>query len=331
MKTGQPHSLATSSDQGLEAGMLAAIVASSSDAIVSKTLDGSITSWNAAATTIFGYLPDEVIGKPITTLIPEDLQSEEDEILRRLRLGERVEHFDTLRRKKNGQLVPVSLTISPIRDRHDRIVGASKIARDISERKRHEERQQLLMNELKHRVKNMLSTVGSIARQSFRNAEQAELLTHFLQRLSALNISYDYLIGEDRKQASLGEVTESVLAPFMSDAGRIAVAQGASVMLQPNQAPPVALAINELATNAVKYGALSQHEGHVDVSWESNEAGEIVFSWAEIGGPTVDIPSHSGFGTQILTLALRHELRAETELVFAPEGLRFNMRFRPAP
>src|SRR5690606_34447924 len=141
---------------------------------------------------IFGYAPDEMIGQHIIKLIPEDRSSEEDEIMRRLRLGERVEHFDTIRRAKDGHLIPVSLTISPMRDEQGRIFGASKIARDITERTRLQERQQLLMNELRHRVKNMLSTVGSIARQSFRGAEHASALARFSQRLSALAVSYDY-------------------------------------------------------------------------------------------------------------------------------------------
>jgi PAS domain S-box-containing protein len=118
---------------------LAAIVESSEDAIISKDLNAIIQSWNAGAERVFGYKADEVIGKSITILIPEGHKDEEPEILRRIRRGERVEHFETKRQRKDGSIIDISLTISPVRDAEGRIVGASKIARDISDRKRSEE------------------------------------------------------------------------------------------------------------------------------------------------------------------------------------------------
>src|SRR5687768_14408042 len=117
---------------------LAAIIESSDDAIVSKTLDGVIRSWNKGAERIFGWTADEVIGKPITIIIPPDRQHEEPEILRRLRSGERVDHFETVRRTRDGRLVHVSVTISPVRDREGQIVAASKVARDITQQKQFE-------------------------------------------------------------------------------------------------------------------------------------------------------------------------------------------------
>jgi len=118
---------------------LAAIVESSDDAIVSKNLNGIILSWNSGAERIFGYSAAEAVGQPITLIIPRELQQEEREILERLRNGERLDHFETVRFRKDGRRVNVSLTISPVRDSQGRIVGASKIARDISERSRFEE------------------------------------------------------------------------------------------------------------------------------------------------------------------------------------------------
>ena len=123
---------------------LSAIVESSDDAIVSKKLDGVITSWNAAATHIFGFTPDEVIGRSITIIIPPDLQSEEKTILSRLRKGERIEHYETVRMTKSGKKLDVSLTISPVRDSKGHIIGASKIARDITDRKQAEQSRNLL-------------------------------------------------------------------------------------------------------------------------------------------------------------------------------------------
>lgn len=114
---------------------LGAIVESSDDAIISKDLNGIITSWNKGAERIFGYKAEEVIGRPVTLLIPPDRQQEEPKILERLRRGERVDHFETVRVRKDGTLLEISLTVSPLRDSTGRITGASKIARDISERK----------------------------------------------------------------------------------------------------------------------------------------------------------------------------------------------------
>src|SRR5690349_11759191 len=126
-------------DEANAAKRLAAIVESSDDAIVSKDLNGIITSWNNAAERMFGYTAEEIIGKSIRTLIPDDRQAEEDEVLARIRSGDRIDHFETIRKRKNGTLLPISLTVSPIRDETGRVVGASKIARDISDRKQLEE------------------------------------------------------------------------------------------------------------------------------------------------------------------------------------------------
>ena len=114
---------------------LAAIVETSEDAIISKDLNGIITSWNGGAERLFGYRAEEVVGKPITILIPSDRRDEEGGILQRIRQGQRVDHYETVRQCKNGTHIEVSLTISPLRDKTGTIIGASKIARDISERK----------------------------------------------------------------------------------------------------------------------------------------------------------------------------------------------------
>jgi PAS domain S-box-containing protein len=112
---------------------LASIVESSDDAIISKTLDAIITSWNRGAERMFGYTAEEAVGKPVTILIPPDRHHEERTILERIGRGERIEHYETVRERKDGRLIAISLTISPIKDAQGRIVGASKIARDITE------------------------------------------------------------------------------------------------------------------------------------------------------------------------------------------------------
>jgi PAS domain S-box-containing protein len=168
---------------------LAAIVESSEDAIVSKSLDGIVTSWNQAAQHMFGYTPEEMIGQSILRIIPTELHSEEAEILRKLRAGERIDHFETVRLKKNGEKLAVSLTISPVRDNHGRVIGTSKIARDISDRKNME--RLLLQTEklaatgrmaatMAHEINNPLEAVMNLiylARTSCAgNAQAKELL-----------------------------------------------------------------------------------------------------------------------------------------------------------
>jgi PAS domain S-box-containing protein len=138
-----------------DARQLAAIVESSEDAIASKNLNGVIQTWNAAAERVFGYRAEEAIGRPITMLIPADRQDEEPGILARIRRGERVDHFETVRRRKDGHLIDVSLTISPIRDSRGRIVGASKIARDITERKLAEAR----LQDSERRLQELLTAI----------------------------------------------------------------------------------------------------------------------------------------------------------------------------
>ena len=132
-------------DAGLSRARLAAIVDSSDDPIVSKTLDGVITTWNRAAERMFGWTAAEAVGRHITLIIPDERRAEEDEVLARLRRGDRVDHFETVRITKDRRLVHVSITVSPIRDAAGRIVGASKIARDITERRRAEEELEVLL------------------------------------------------------------------------------------------------------------------------------------------------------------------------------------------
>src|SRR5688572_7545243 len=123
---------------------LAAVIESSDDAIITKNLDGVITSWNLAAERIFGYTAKEAVGRHITMIIPEDRRSEENGILKRLRRGERIEHFETIRQAKDGRLLNISITVSPVKDDAGKIIGASKIARDITDRILHQDRLKFL-------------------------------------------------------------------------------------------------------------------------------------------------------------------------------------------
>jgi PAS domain S-box-containing protein len=154
---------------------LAAIVESSDDAIISKTLDGKITSWNPAAERMFGWTAAEATGQHITLIIPDERRAEEDEVLARLRRGERVQHFDTVRMTKARRLIEVSITVSPVKDSTGCIVGASKIARDITERRRvEEERKRLLASE---RLARAAAEAANRAKDEFLATVSHELRT----------------------------------------------------------------------------------------------------------------------------------------------------------
>lgn len=138
---------------------LAAIVNSSYDAIIGKTLEGVITSWNDAASSLFGYTSYEMIGQPILKIIPPDRHAEEDYILGKMRLGQSIKHFETVRLTKSGKLIDLSLTISPIKNEHGEIIGVSKIARDITEKKQEEQRKNVFISMASHELKTPLTTV----------------------------------------------------------------------------------------------------------------------------------------------------------------------------
>lgn len=164
---------------------LAAIVESSDDAIVSKTLEGIITSWNVAAERLFGYSAEEAIGKHITLIIPPELHYEEEEILTKLRRGERIEHHETVRMRKDGTRVDVSLSISPVKDRNGKIIGGSKIARNISERREQERRKDEFIRVASHELKTPVTSLKGFTRlltQRLTNSGDEEAL-RFLGRM----------------------------------------------------------------------------------------------------------------------------------------------------
>src|SRR5690348_15241398 len=149
-------------DAGEVQQFLAAIVESSDDAILSKDLQGIITRWNGGCVRLFGYTADEAIGRPAAMLHPADRHDEEAMILTRLRLGEKIDHYETVRQRKDGSLVDSSLSVCPIKNQHGTIVGASKVARDITAQKRAIEQQELLLGEMRHRVKNLSTVIEAL-------------------------------------------------------------------------------------------------------------------------------------------------------------------------
>jgi PAS domain S-box-containing protein len=298
---------------------LASIVESSDDAIVSKNLDGIIASWNRGAERVFGYTAGEAIGRAITIVIPEDRQSEEREILTRIRRGERIDHFETVRQRKHGSLITVSLTVSPVKNAEGKIVGASKIARDITEQKRDQEQIAILAREAEHRSKNLLATVQATVNLS--RADKPEDLKRAIEgRIQALANVHSLFVDSRWNGAELSTIASRELAPYFGKDDSRARIAGPSVWLEPNAAQAVAMALHELATNAAKYGALSAAGGQVNLEWLHGTDGRLNLRWKEKGGPAVQEPTRKGFGGRVIG-QLFAQLKGEAHFDWRREGL----------
>ena len=311
----------------LAASRLTALIESSEDAIVSKNLDGIIQSWNSGAERLFGYSAEDVIGKPITILIPDGRLDEETSILARIRKGERVEHYETVRRRKDGSLVHVSLAISPITDNNGTILGASKIARDMTNQHVAQERQQLLLREMNHRVKNLFAVTSSLINLSSRSAASAEeLAASVTERLNALGRAHTLTMGGGGggdHRTTLHNLTRAILAPYDSeDSSRIAIS-GDDLDLETRAITPLALLLHEFATNAAKYGSLSNSAGRTDIDFRvGSEVVNIV--WSEAGGPRPPDTVDEGFGSRLVQATVA-QLGGDMTREWTAGGLRINL------
>lgn len=201
-------------------------------------------------------------------------------------------------------------------------LAETRLQREVDERRRVEARQKLLIHELNHRVKNMLATVQSVARQSLGRSGVAGPLIDFEERLMALAWAHDILTREHWAGASLRTILERTMAPH--DRDRVSL-DGPDLRISPKMALALAMGAHELATNAVKYGALSVDEGTVEITWrleEDFDPPRLILDWRERGGPRVDPPSRRGFGSRLLERGLAHELGGEVKIRFVAAGVR---------
>ena len=430
---------------------LAAIVASSEDAIISHDLDGTISSWNAGAEKIYGYTANEMIGQPMSTLL-DDVQIDEwPANLIRLRHGQPVVDIDISRVTKGDRVIHVSLAISPMRDAQGEIIGASAVARDIAlrkqaevmlresesrlqlacevaavgawetdlksgtsiwtdkifdilgvdhncatsaklffdhvhpddiarveerfdacvanrtlfnedfrirkpdgeirhlvgmgrvsesdngeptrmvgvnwditERKLNEEHTAMLMAELDHRVKNILAVVSSVVTQTLKAGGSNPVARAEIEgRIQAISRAHGLLTELGGVEGSLGKLVATELKPFKHRTN--VTTAGDDVVLTSRANLSMALAIHELATNAVKYGSLSVEQGHLDVTWRVTDAGgqpELEIVWLETGGPPISPPAGRGYGTKLIELSLVRGLAAKVNREFLETGMR---------
>lgn len=423
----------------------AALVESSDDPIIAKDVNGIVISWNPAAERLFGYTSAEMVGNSIRTLLPPDRQDEEDLILGRIRAGEKVSQFQTQRMHKDGHLLDIAVTISPVRDASGTIVGASKIARhigpmlnnqqrlreseerlrmladnisqfawiaradghivwynkrwydytgtnfaqmegwgwrlvhhpdhvdrveahfrdsltrgeewedtfplrsgdgeyrwflsralpirdeagqivwwfgtntDITEQREQADQIRLLLLEVNHRSKNMLSTVQALARRSDR--DEPGFMGRFEDRVRSLAVNQDILVKREWREVPLEELVRGQLAFAAGARGSVAI-DGPPLALRPRAAEVIGMGLHELATNSLKYGALSVDGGQVEIGWDRQDGG-FRMCWQERGGPLVAVPERTGFGTRLICDVPRHNLAALVTLDYDPAGVRW--------
>ncbi len=287
-----------------------------------------VRSFTPAIATIYSLIPSD-IGRPLTDIVSrlryDALAQDTATVLQTVAPLERqVTSLDS-----GAHYI---MRILPYRDSNSVVSGTLVTFLDVTSVVRAEQHQRLLVDELNHRVKNMLTVVVSLASQTLRRAEDLDTFGEaFLGRVHALSGSYALLSRENWVSVSLRDVVDEEMRPFSGrDMERLSL-EGEEVQLTPSAALALGMAIHELATNAVKYGALSQPEGRVNVAWKRSAGDDavadapmkwLVLDWIETEGPEVAIPTRSGFGTLLLQRGLSHELGGAATLDFRPEGLR---------
>jgi two-component sensor histidine kinase len=264
-----------------------------------------------------------MLNRPIRSIIPAERQAEEDHILATILAGGIIEGFETVRVRKDGAPIDVSITVSPVRNASGRIIGASKIVRDISDKRRASAHLRTLLAEVNHRSKNLLSLVQAIARQMTRQGQQLDL-DRFLQRLQAIAGNQDLLIQNDWRFIPLDDLVRSQLRAFGGAIGSRIQIGGPSIALTPKAAQALGMALHELATNAAKYGALANDQGEIDIGW-TRDGARFEMHWTERGGPQVAPPAHRGFGSRVISDMVQLSLDGAVEVSFPPSGLRWQV------
>jgi PAS domain S-box-containing protein len=291
--------------------------------MVMSDADGRIVMVNAHAETLFGYDRDELVGERIELLVPERFKPGHpsyretyagDPQARPMGAGR-----DLFARRKDGTEVPVEIGLSPI-ETSDGIMTLAAVV-DISGRKRAEAQRELLLAELNHRVKNTLAVVQGIAHQTFKDTDP-DARRGFEGRLVALAVAHNLLTDANWENASLEQLAADTLHTSGPSGERVSLS-GPRILLPPREALAIAMALHELCTNAVKYGALSNDTGRITLDWSLSDDAEarLELVWREHGGPPVSPPTRRGFGSLLLDRTLAHDLNGKVAMEFKPQGL----------
>ncbi len=309
----------TDRKHGEEANALhASTVLSSNDAIFSIDPNRIIRTWNPGAERLYGYSAAEAIGQPLSIIHEQERLAEFGQLFARTMHGEAV-MMETVRRHKDGRLIPVGISGSPIFDPEGRVVGVAAVHRDMTENREYEEHLAFTLRELSHRTKNLLAVVLGLSHMIARRSDGIEdFEARFQGCVQALAHCHDLLVQHEWQGATLEELLRVQLAPFGGiDGGRFAV-RGPEVYLKPPAMQSLGLILHELATNATKHGALSAEPGRVAIDWAGSAEG-VRLTWEEKGGPEVKPPTSKGFG-QIVFERIGASLDGDVAADFRPEG-----------
>lgn len=287
----------------INSSAMAALIASTSDAVISYDLDGNIITWNPSAQRLYGYEAAEILGKSLETLYPDQwpkrVASYRDEII-----AGRLRDFEATRVAKDGTEREVWISCAPIRNAEGEVIAISNIHRDVTEVRKAERARELIASEVIHRAKNMLAVVSAIQRQTARSAQSLdEFNRSFGARLASLSKSTDLLVHNAWTSVPLSRLVQEHLEPFTSaDKDERIVISGPDVDLPPETVQTIGMAIHELATNSAKYGVLQQRQGQIAISWSIRPKGRALqFCWRETGHSVTGSPGREGFGHSVLT------------------------------
>ncbi len=300
-----------------------AIFEEANDFLITTTLDNVVSSVNPAVLATLGYTEAEIVGRSIAEFMDADQFAISMEAFRQKLTRGGTTRLTIKVRAKDGRELVWEVNSRLNLDEHGNPIALHAIARDVTEAKRAEAHLRLLIDELNHRVKNTLAIVQGIAQQSFKQdmpIEQARAA--FEGRLATLAKAHNLLTEEHWGAVSMRQIVGDAVAPH-GEASRFEI-EGPDLPIQPKTAISLALAMHELATNAVKHGALSAAEGKVLIAWRrTHEEGPGGFSliWEEHGGPAVDVPTRRGFGTRMIERGLAAELGGTVTIEFRLEGL----------
>lgn len=311
-----------------EARYRLAVESASDYAIFTTDLTGRITTWNAGAQNLMGWTQEEAVGAPANLIFTsEDDRDAIAETEMRLAVTEGRGEDDRWHLRRDGTRFWANGLMMPLRDEEGGLAGFLKILRDRTQQKRSAEHEALLLHELKHRVKNTLATVQAFTTQTLRTASSlAEAREAITARLIALAQAHDVLTAEDWQGADIAQIVADALRLHGGDGERCRW-QGNALRVAPRIALALSMMLHELATNAIKYGALSNTTGTVLVTWTTEEAAglseelRLRFCWQENSGPPVEPPTRRGFGSRLIERGLANELGGEARVLYEPQGV----------
>ena len=301
---------------------MAAVAAASQDALFGATVEGYIEAWNPAAERLFGYTASQAIGQHISILAGPAERGTQGEYLARARAGEKIPPYNARRLRKDGSYVDVSIALGPVMAPDGSVMAISVAMHDISDRMEWEARQRLMTRELAHRVKNSFAILQAILRSTLKTTSNPQdFAAKFSGRLHSLAAAQDILTANDWRGAELGALARHLLSLYIADEGVRFAVSGPEVNLPAEYAVPFGLIFNELATNALKYGALSTPNGKIELSWhvenKINEGTLLKLTWRERGGPKITSLDARGFGSTLIEKSLAG---AKVERHFDAEG-----------